>query len=100
MLVLQLHPVAQKVVELLEPHIERQGFELVSVEFRKGTRSSGAAGGLTYTFRDAGSGPVVTCGAVESGAATCRFIGSPPQRPRRSGLNDSLEGNVPVPSPA
>jgi len=39
-LVLQLHPVAQKVVELLEPHIERQGFELVSVEFRKGTRSS------------------------------------------------------------
>lgn len=39
-MVLQLHPVARKVVELLEPHIERQGFELVSVEFRKGTRSS------------------------------------------------------------
>jgi ribosome maturation factor RimP len=38
--VLQLHPVAKKVVELLEPHIERQGFELVNVEFRKGTRSS------------------------------------------------------------
>jgi ribosome maturation factor RimP len=39
-IVLQLHPVARKVVELLEPHIERQGFELVAVEFRKGTRSS------------------------------------------------------------
>ena len=39
-MVLQLHPVAKKVVELLEPHIERQGFELVNVEFRKGTRSS------------------------------------------------------------
>jgi ribosome maturation factor RimP len=38
--VLQLHPVAKKVVELLEPHIERRGFELVAVEFRKGTRSS------------------------------------------------------------
>jgi len=39
-MVLQLHPVAKKVVELLEPHIERQGFELVNVEFRKGTRQS------------------------------------------------------------
>jgi ribosome maturation factor RimP len=39
-MVLQLHPVARKVVELLEPHIERQGFELVAVEFRKGARSS------------------------------------------------------------
>jgi len=39
-MVLQLHPVAKKVVELLEPHIERQGFELVNVEYRKGTRSS------------------------------------------------------------
>jgi len=38
--VLQLHPVAKKVVDLLEPHVERQGFELVAVEFRKGTRSS------------------------------------------------------------
>ncbi|MGA2409727.1 MAG: ribosome maturation factor RimP [Candidatus Binataceae bacterium] len=26
--------------ETLEPHIERQGYELVGVEFRKGTRSS------------------------------------------------------------
>lgn len=35
-----LHPVGAKVAELLEPHIERHGYELVSVEFRKGTRSS------------------------------------------------------------
>ncbi|MGH7932820.1 MAG: ribosome maturation factor RimP [Candidatus Binataceae bacterium] len=40
MVVLQLHPVAKKVVELLEPHVERQGFELVAVVFRRGTRSS------------------------------------------------------------
>ncbi len=38
--VLTLHPVAEKVAELLEPHIERQGYELVSVDFRKGTRNS------------------------------------------------------------
>jgi len=35
-----LHPVGAKVADLLEPHIERQGYELVSVEYRKGTRSS------------------------------------------------------------
>jgi ribosome maturation factor RimP len=40
MMVLELNPVAKKVVELLEPHIERQGFELVSVEYMRGTRSS------------------------------------------------------------
>ncbi|HXW83202.1 MAG TPA: ribosome maturation factor RimP [Candidatus Binataceae bacterium] len=40
MRVLALHPTAEKVAELLEPHIERQGFELVSVDFHKGTRSS------------------------------------------------------------
>lgn len=39
-MVLQLSPVAKKVVELIEPHIERQGFEMVSVEFHKGTRHS------------------------------------------------------------
>lgn len=39
-MVLQLHPVAKKVVELIEPHIERQGYELVGVDFRKGTRNS------------------------------------------------------------
>src|ERR1700675_4087581 len=40
MTALTLHPVAEKVVKLLEPHIERQGYELVSVDFRKGTRNS------------------------------------------------------------
>jgi ribosome maturation factor RimP len=40
MMVLPMHPVAQKVVELLEPHVERQGYELVSVDFRRGTRAS------------------------------------------------------------
>jgi ribosome maturation factor RimP len=39
-MVLQLNPTAKKVAETLEPHIERQGYELVGVEFRKGTRSS------------------------------------------------------------
>ncbi len=37
---LTLNPVARKVMELLEPHIERQGYELVFVEFRKGSRGS------------------------------------------------------------
>ncbi|WP_333649785.1 ribosome maturation factor RimP [Candidatus Binatus sp.] len=40
MAALRLHPTAEKVVELLEPHIERQGYELVSVDFRKGARNS------------------------------------------------------------
>ena len=39
-IVVQLHPVAARVAELLEPHVERQGFELVSVEYHKGTRSA------------------------------------------------------------
>jgi ribosome maturation factor RimP len=39
-MVLQLEPLAKKVAELLEPHIERLGFELVMVEFRRGTRHS------------------------------------------------------------
>ena len=30
-MVLQLEPLAKKVVDLLEPHIERLGFELVNV---------------------------------------------------------------------
>jgi ribosome maturation factor RimP len=37
-MVLQLEPLAKKVAELLEPHIERLGFELVNVEFRRGAR--------------------------------------------------------------
>ncbi len=40
MIVVQLHPVAMKVVELLEPHLQRQGYELVSVNYRRGARSS------------------------------------------------------------
>lgn len=39
-MVVQLNAVAKKVVDLIEPHIERQGFQLVGVEFRKGTRQS------------------------------------------------------------
>ena len=39
-IVLQLHPTAKKIVELIEPHVERQGFELVAIDFRKGTRTS------------------------------------------------------------
>jgi len=35
--VLELHPVAKRVMELLAPHLDRQGFELVSVEYKKGT---------------------------------------------------------------
>ena len=38
-MVLQLEPLAKKVAELLESHIERLGFELVMVEFRRGTRN-------------------------------------------------------------
>ena len=37
-MVLQLEPLAKKVAESLEPHIERLGFELVTVEFRRRTR--------------------------------------------------------------
>ena len=40
MMVLTLHPVAEKVAALLEPHIERHGFELVAVDYRHGTRNS------------------------------------------------------------
>lgn len=35
-----LNPTAEKVAGLLEPHVERQGYELVSVEFKKGARGS------------------------------------------------------------
>src|SRR5205085_8904836 len=40
LMVLQLAAPAKKIAQLLEPHIERQGFELVTVEFRKGARHS------------------------------------------------------------
>ena len=39
-MVLQLNPLAKKVAELLETHIERLGFELVNVEFRRGLRNN------------------------------------------------------------
>jgi len=39
-MVLQLDPLAKRLGELLEPHIERLGFELVKVEFHKGARKS------------------------------------------------------------
>jgi len=39
-MVLQFEPLAKKVVDLLEPHIERLGFELVNVEFRQGARGN------------------------------------------------------------
>jgi ribosome maturation factor RimP len=39
-MVVQLHPTAARVAELLEPHVEREGFELISVEYHKGARSS------------------------------------------------------------
>jgi len=38
--VLELHPVAKRVMELLTPHLDKQGFELVSVEYKKGTGSA------------------------------------------------------------
>ncbi|HUO06145.1 MAG TPA: ribosome maturation factor RimP [Candidatus Binataceae bacterium] len=34
------HPVAEKVAALLEPHIERDGYELVAVDYHQGTRNS------------------------------------------------------------
>jgi ribosome maturation factor RimP len=52
-MVVQLHPVASKVMELLEPHIERQGFELVSVEYKGGGR-----GGLLRIFVDRPEGGI------------------------------------------
>jgi len=39
-MVVQLNPTAEKVSTLLQAHIERQGYDLVSVEYHKGTRSS------------------------------------------------------------
>jgi len=37
-MVLQFEPLAKRIVGLLEAHIERLGFELVNVEFRRGAR--------------------------------------------------------------
>lgn len=40
MIVLELHPVARKIVDLLDPHLQRQGYELISVEFKQGSRGA------------------------------------------------------------
>jgi ribosome maturation factor RimP len=39
-MVVRLNPMAERVAALLTPHVERQGYELVSVEHHRGTRSS------------------------------------------------------------
>jgi ribosome maturation factor RimP len=39
-MVVRLDPMAERVAALLGPHVERQGYELVSVEYHKGMRSS------------------------------------------------------------
>ncbi len=39
-MVVRLDPMAERIAALLGPHVERQGFELVSVEYHKGTRNS------------------------------------------------------------
>ena len=40
MIVLELHPVARKIADLLEPHLQRQGYELIAVEFKQGARGA------------------------------------------------------------
>jgi ribosome maturation factor RimP len=65
-MVLQLHPVAGKVMELLEPHIERQGFELVSVEYKGGSR-----GGLLRLFIDRPEGGI----SLDDLAGISRVVG-------------------------
>jgi ribosome maturation factor RimP len=52
-MVLQLNPTAARVMEVLEPHVERLGFELVSVEYRHGGR-----GGLLRLFVDRPEGGI------------------------------------------
>ncbi|MGD0074097.1 MAG: ribosome maturation factor RimP [Candidatus Binataceae bacterium] len=51
--VLELDPVAQRVMELLTPHIEREGFELVSAEYRRGTGN-----GMLRLFADRPDGGI------------------------------------------
>ncbi len=40
MIVLELHPVARKIADLLDPHLQRQGYELIAVEFKQGSRGA------------------------------------------------------------
>src|SRR6266508_1571684 len=42
---------------------------------RSGTRRSGASAGVTWILREAGRGPVVTCGVTRSVGAIGLFIG-------------------------
>jgi ribosome maturation factor RimP len=39
-IVLELHPVARKIADLLDPHLLRQGYELIAVEFKQGSRGA------------------------------------------------------------
>src|ERR1700676_941470 len=39
-IVLELHPVARKIADLLDPHLQRQGYELISVVFKQGSRGA------------------------------------------------------------
>ena len=39
-IVLELHPVARKIADLIEPHLTRQGYELIAVEFKQGSRGA------------------------------------------------------------
>src|SRR5713226_981500 len=95
---LQLHPVAKKVADLLDPHVERQGFELVSVEYRKGTRSSllrllvdRPEGGITLADLEKGCRPARSaCRAAGLRAGQRRvsqgdtvFAPASPRRPAR-----------------
>ena len=40
MIVLEMHPVARKIADLLDPHLGRQGYELIAVEFKQGSRGA------------------------------------------------------------
>ena len=39
-IVLEMHPVARKIADLIEPHLQRQGYELIAVEFKQGARGA------------------------------------------------------------
>jgi ribosome maturation factor RimP len=39
-IVLELNPVARKIADLLDPHLQRQGYELIAVEFKQGSRGA------------------------------------------------------------
>src|SRR5713226_981497 len=91
-------PISKKVADLLDPHVERQGFELVSVEYRKGTRSSllrllvdRPEGGITLADLEKGCRPARSaCRAAGLRAGQRRvsqgdtvFAPASPRRPAR-----------------